>query len=46
MGRAPLAPPRHALSVSYLLLADSHKFVCRTWDDLAAGLVWALEEGM
>jgi hypothetical protein len=31
--------------VSYLLLADSHTFVCRSWDDLAARLVWAREEG-
>ena len=31
--------------MGYLLLADSHTFVCRTWDDLAAKLVWAREEG-
>jgi len=31
--------------MSYLLLADSHTFVCRSWDDLAARLVWAREEG-
>jgi len=31
--------------VGYLLLADSHTFVCRTWDALAARLVWAREEG-
>jgi hypothetical protein len=31
--------------VGYLLLADSHMFVCRTWDDLAAKLVWARQEG-
>jgi len=31
--------------VSYLLLADSHTFVCRTWDDLAARLVWARKQG-
>jgi hypothetical protein len=31
--------------VGYLLLADSHTFVCRTWDDLAARLVWAREQG-
>jgi hypothetical protein len=31
--------------VGYLLLADSHTFVCRTWDDLAARLVWAREKG-
>lgn len=28
----------------YLLLADSHTFVCRTWDDLAEKLVWARQE--
>jgi hypothetical protein len=31
--------------VSYVLLADSHTFVCRTWDDLTARLVWARQEG-
>jgi hypothetical protein len=31
--------------VSYLLLADSDTFVCRTWDELAARLVWARQEG-
>jgi len=31
--------------VSYLLLADSHIFVCRSWDDLAARLVLARQEG-
>ena len=31
--------------MSYLLLADSHIFVCRTWDELAARLVWARQEG-
>jgi hypothetical protein len=31
--------------VGYLLLADSHTFVCRTWHDLAARLVWAREHG-
>jgi hypothetical protein len=31
--------------VGYLLLADSHTFICRTWDDLAAKLVWARGEG-
>ena len=31
--------------MSYLLLADSHTFVCRTWDDLAARLVWARQQG-
>jgi hypothetical protein len=31
--------------VSYLLPADSHIFVCRTWDDLTARLAWARQEG-
>jgi hypothetical protein len=31
--------------VGYLLLADSHTYVCRTWDDLAARLVWARQKG-
>ena len=31
--------------MGYLLLADSHTFVCLTWDDLAARLVWAREQG-
>ncbi len=31
--------------MSYLLLADSHIFKCRTWDALAAKLVWARGEG-
>jgi hypothetical protein len=31
--------------VGYLLLADLHTYVCRTWDDLAARLVWAREQG-
>jgi hypothetical protein len=31
--------------VGYLLLADSHTYLCRTWDDLAARLVWAREQG-
>lgn len=31
--------------MGYLLLADSQTFVCRTWDDLAARLVWARYEG-
>jgi len=31
--------------VGYLLLADSHVFKCRSWDDLAAKLVWARQEG-
>ena len=31
--------------MSYVLLADSHTFKCRTWDDLAARLVWARQEG-
>ena len=25
--------------------ADAHTFKCRTWNDLAAKLVWAREEG-
>jgi hypothetical protein len=32
-------------AVGYLLLADSHTYVCRSWDDLAARLVWAREQG-
>jgi hypothetical protein len=32
-------------SGGYLLLADSHTYVCRTWDDLMARLVWAREQG-
>ena len=31
--------------MSYLLLAGSHTYVCRSWDDLAAQLVWVREEG-
>jgi len=31
--------------VSYLLLADWHTFVFRTWDELAARLVWARQQG-
>jgi hypothetical protein len=31
--------------VGYLLPTDSHTFVCRTCDDLAARLVWARQEG-
>ncbi len=31
--------------MGYLLLADSHTFVCRTSDDLAARLVWARDQG-
>jgi hypothetical protein len=31
--------------VSYLLFADSHTYVCRTWNDLAARLVWARQQG-
>ena len=30
--------------MGYLLLADAHTFVCRTWDDLAARLVSAQEQ--
>lgn len=36
---------RPGAAVGYLLLADSHTFVCRTWDDLAARLVWARQHG-
>ena len=32
-------------AVAYVLLADSHTFTCRTWDDLTARLVWARNEG-
>jgi hypothetical protein len=31
--------------VGYLLAADPYAYVCRTWNDLAARLVWAREEG-
>jgi hypothetical protein len=31
--------------VGFLLLADSHTFVCPTWGDLAARLVWARQQG-
>ena len=31
--------------MSYVLLADQHTFVCRSWDDLAAKLVCARQEG-
>jgi hypothetical protein len=31
--------------VGYLLFADSHTYVYRTWNDLAARLVWARAEG-
>jgi hypothetical protein len=31
--------------VGYVLLADSQTYTCRTWDDLAAKLVWAREQG-
>jgi hypothetical protein len=31
--------------VAYLLVADSDTYVCRTWNDLAARLAWAREEG-
>jgi hypothetical protein len=27
------------------LFADSHTYVCGTWNDLAARLVWARKEG-
>jgi hypothetical protein len=32
-------------AVGFLLLADSHTYVCRTWGDLAARLVWARKQG-
>ena len=31
--------------VGYLLLADSHIYVCRTWEDLVGRLLWAREQG-
>jgi hypothetical protein len=31
--------------VGYLLLADSHTYVCRTWEDLVGRLLWAREQG-
>ena len=31
--------------MGYLLFADSHTYVCRTWNALAARLVWAGQEG-
>jgi hypothetical protein len=31
--------------VGYLLLADSHTYVYRTWNDLAGRLVWARQQG-
>lgn len=31
--------------MGYVLPADSHVFVCRKWDDLAARLVWARQGG-
>jgi hypothetical protein len=31
--------------VGYALLADSHTYMCRTWDELAARLVWARARG-
>ena len=31
--------------MGYLLLADSHTFACRTWDDLTVRLVWARGQG-
>jgi hypothetical protein len=31
--------------VAYLLLADSHVFRCRTWNELVAKLVWARGNG-
>ena len=31
--------------MSYLLLADQQTFVWRSWDDRAAKLLWARQEG-
>jgi hypothetical protein len=31
--------------VRYLLLADGNTYVCRGWDALVEGLVWAREQG-
>ena len=31
--------------MGYPLLADAETFVSRTWDDLAARLVWARQQG-
>jgi hypothetical protein len=31
--------------VGYVLLADSHTYVCRTWDDLVGRLLWVREQG-
>ena len=31
--------------MGYLLFADAHTYACQTWNDLAARLVWAREEG-
>jgi hypothetical protein len=31
--------------VGDLLLADSHIYVCRTWDHLVGRLLWAREQG-
>jgi hypothetical protein len=31
--------------VSYVLLADSKTYGCRTWEDLVGRLLWAREEG-
>jgi hypothetical protein len=31
--------------MGYVLCADSHIYVCRTWNDLAARLIWARDQG-
>ena len=31
--------------MGYLLLADSHTYVCWSWDDLGTRLVWARDQG-
>jgi hypothetical protein len=31
--------------VAYVLLADSHVFRCRTWNELVVKLAWARENG-
>jgi hypothetical protein len=41
--RSPKRPVDMESGVGDLLFADSHTWLCRTWDDLAAGLVWARE---
>ena len=45
--RSPMARARNRRMrpVSYLLFADSHTYVCRTWDDLVRRLLWARAQG-